>query len=259
MFVASKLIGLVCHPLGISWLMGCAGILAWACRSSRWAWGCLMASWVIITLSGWIPPVAWAYRHLESQYPSIPPHHIRPDDYQGVIVLGGGILSGELVATRPHSEWGEGGERLLTAADWLKQIPRWHIIVSGYSGNPHHRGPSESEVSAHWLMTQGISPHRITLENKSRNTQENARGVAQLPITHTGKWLLITSASHMPRAIRYFKAQGVSVTPYPVDYRLPARGPLPWFDLSMGHQLWQGLCHEWAGMVQQAIQLRGIQ
>lgn len=257
MFEASKIIGLFCHPLGISWLVGCAGIIAWASRAKRWAWGCLVVSWGIITLTGWIPPVAWAYRHLESEYPAIPQGAIQPHDYRGVIVLGGGVLSGELVATRPHSEWGEGSERLLTAAEWLKQVPSWHIIVSGYSGNPRHRGPSESEVSAQWLISQGILPHRITLENKSRNTQENAREIAQLPITHKGKWLLITSASHMPRAIRYMNAQGVSVTPYPVDYRLPAKGRLPWFDLAWGQYLWQGVCHEWAGRVQQAIQARG--
>lgn len=256
MFEASKIIGLFCHPLGISWLIGCAGIIAWIRHANRWAMRFLVGSWVIITLSGWIPPVAWALRHLESQYPPLVFEDINPHDYHGIIVLGGGILSGKLVATRPHSEWGEGSERLLTAAQWLQQVPQWHVILSGYSGNPRHQGPSESEISAQWLITQGIDPQRITLENKSRNTQENAQQVAQLAITHKRKWLLMTSASHMPRAVRYFQSHGVSITPTPVDYRLPARGPDPWFDLSYGHTLWQLLCHEWAGqMIQIAWRL----
>lgn len=61
---------------------------------------------------------------------------------------------------------------------------------------------------------------RLILEERSRNTRENARFSAELANPKPGeRWLLVTSAWHMPRAVGCFRRAGFPVTAYPVDYR----------------------------------------
>ncbi len=65
----------------------------------------------------------------------------------------------------------------------------------------------------------GVPAERITTEDRSRNTAENARFTMRLIAPKPGeRWLLVTSAFHMPRAVGSFRAVGFPVIPYPVDY-----------------------------------------
>ncbi len=70
----------------------------------------------------------------------------------------------------------------------------------------------------------GVAPDRLILEAGARDTYENAdlsQGRArQLGLLGPGKrWVLITSAYHMPRAIASFRQAGLDVDAWPVDYR----------------------------------------
>ena len=57
-------------------------------------------------------------------------------------------------------------------------------------------------------------------EDKSRNTVENALFARQIAMPKPGdRWLLVTSAYHMPRAIGVFRHAGFPVEAYPVDWR----------------------------------------
>ena len=58
------------------------------------------------------------------------------------------------------------------------------------------------------------------LEDRSRNTAENAVQAAKLLQPKPGqKWILITSAFHMPRAKALFEAQGFEILARPVDFK----------------------------------------
>lgn len=77
----------------------------------------------------------------------------------------------------------------------------------------------------------GVPRTRLILENRSRNTQENAAFSAALVQPKPGeRWLLVTSAWHMPRAIGCFRQAGFTVDAFPVDYR--TRG---WGDVTRVH------------------------
>jgi uncharacterized SAM-binding protein YcdF (DUF218 family) len=80
---------------------------------------------------------------------------------------------------------------------------------------------SEAAVADKFFREQGLDPTRLILEGKSRNTAENASLSLLIANPQPGeKWVLVTSASHMPRAMRSFKAAGWPILiPYPVDYR----------------------------------------
>ena len=63
----------------------------------------------------------------------------------------------------------------------------------------------------------GIEPARVILETKSRNTYENATfGAALLEPKPQGRWLLVTGALHMPRAVASFEKAGFRVEPWPL-------------------------------------------
>ena len=58
------------------------------------------------------------------------------------------------------------------------------------------------------------------MERRARNTLENAEFAKALAVPRPGeRWLLVTSAFHMPRSVGLFRKAGFNVEPYPVDWR----------------------------------------
>jgi uncharacterized SAM-binding protein YcdF (DUF218 family) len=112
------------------------------------------------------------------------------------------------------------GDRLIQAMRLWRAGKAQTIIVSG--GNLPWGRPSASEasVAAELLHAYGIPPDSIIVESNSRNTHQNA-------INTAGIWrerrfrsgLLVTSATHMPRALASFRKVGLDVAPWPADFR----------------------------------------
>lgn len=71
-------------------------------------------------------------------------------------------------------------------------------------------------MAARFLIVAGVRPGDIVLENRSRNTHENARFSANMlrDQFHTDRCVLVTSASHMRRAVACFRNENVRVTPF---------------------------------------------
>jgi uncharacterized SAM-binding protein YcdF (DUF218 family) len=84
----------------------------------------------------------------------------------------------------------------------------------------------------------GIDLSRIILETKSKNTYENATFCASLvaPKSHE-RWLLVTSALHMPRAVASFKNAGFDVDPWQV------------YDALSEASMVSPAIHEWLGLL----------
>jgi uncharacterized SAM-binding protein YcdF (DUF218 family) len=86
---------------------------------------------------------------------------------------------------------------------------------------------TESAVARDVLVASGISADRIELDERSRNTCENATESVLLAKPRPGeRWLLVTPAVQMPRSVACFRAAGFAVISYPVDYR--TRRALRW-------------------------------
>jgi uncharacterized SAM-binding protein YcdF (DUF218 family) len=90
------------------------------------------------------------------------------------------------------------------------------IVISGGSGNPFVE-VSEAALMRELLLNLRIPERRIVLEVNSSNTFENARGVKRLSLKPP--LILITSASHMDRALRVFKRLDMTPLPAPCDYK----------------------------------------
>jgi uncharacterized SAM-binding protein YcdF (DUF218 family) len=97
----------------------------------------------------------------------------------------------------------------------------------------------------------GLPPGRVLFESASRTTFENAILSRDLVAPSPGQtWLLVTSASHMPRSVGVFRRAGWPVMPWPVGYKTMRAGAAP-FALTLGVRIenldWA--FHEWIGLV----------
>jgi uncharacterized SAM-binding protein YcdF (DUF218 family) len=94
--------------------------------------------------------------------------------------------------------------RLAVAGRLARENPKLPIVISGADGKVAELGG-------------GIDVSRVFLETRSKNTYENARYSAEMiKPKQSERWLLVTGASHMPRAIGSFRKAGFEVEPWPV-------------------------------------------
>jgi len=105
-------------------------------------------------------------------------------------------------------------------AELARRYPDARIVFSGGSGALIYDEGAEAPLALRLLESLGIPRARITLEDRSRNTVENAvlsKAIAQPKPGE--RWLLVTSAHHLPRAVGVFRKAGFPVEAYPVDWR----------------------------------------
>jgi uncharacterized SAM-binding protein YcdF (DUF218 family) len=91
----------------------------------------------------------------------------------------------------------------------------------------------------------------VTLEPRARNTAENAAYVRDLVKPRPAeRWLLVTSAQHMPRAIGCFRAAGFAVEAYPVGWHTARTlDPIWGRVLANGLARLDAAAYEWIGLL----------
>jgi len=150
---------------------------------------------------------------LESRYQPLSPERV-PRVGTLVVLSGGASAAADLpLSSRltPSST-----RRVLEAARLYGLMDHPTLIISGGSGNPFVE-VSEAALMRELLLNLKIPDKRILMEGESSNTFENAAGVKRLNLQPP--LILITSASHMDRALRVFKGLGMAPLPAPCDYR----------------------------------------
>jgi uncharacterized SAM-binding protein YcdF (DUF218 family) len=239
-FVLSKLLWAILAPGNLLLLLLVAG-LAWR--------RVLYVVVPLLVMLAVFPVAAWLSLPLEDRYPSpMPPEHV-----DGIVVLGG-VIDGPLSAARGQTVITEGSERLTATLALAQRYPEARIVYSGGEGTLLPEGYAEADAAVAFFTGLGVPRQRLVIENRSRNTWENAvysRAVAQPKPGET--WLLVTSAWHMPRAAGCFRKLGWHVLPWPVDYHTaPGRLVL---GFALGEHLaaldlvtkeWVGLAAYWA-------------
>jgi uncharacterized SAM-binding protein YcdF (DUF218 family) len=132
----------------------------------------------------------------------------------------GGALSPEISAARNAPALNESAERITAAVELARRYPSTRIVYSGGSGSLLYPDAIEADHAQRLFESLGLARERILIERKARNTAENALFSKALANPKPGeRWLLITSAHHMPRAIACFRRIGFAVDAHPVDWR----------------------------------------
>lgn len=245
MFLASKLLALFIEPLFWVLVLLLAGLLLGRRRpraGRALCWTALLA----LVLGSWTSGPEALLRQLESSYPAPPASSLQ--DYVGIVVLGGALSSPKLWEAHRQVGLNAQAERMTEAVALMRLHPQLRLLFTGGNASISGKGTSEAHRAKVFFDAMGVDPARVTYESTSRNTYENALLTASIPgVDKTQRWLLLTSAFHLPRAMGVFTHAGWNVTPWPVDYRMTLHDS--WFDFSLhdGPQLWALALHEWLG------------
>jgi uncharacterized SAM-binding protein YcdF (DUF218 family) len=171
-----------------------------------------------LILYSWLPVALAAARIWERGYP---PLVSNGSDAGAIVVLSGGVhrpfppLNEPVLGEETY-------ERCLSAAQVHRQWSHLPLLASG--GSPVPGLAPFSEAMRSELLRHGVPVDLIWTETRSRSTYENAVYTTELlRLQRISTIVLVTSASHMRRAVGTFRKQGLQVRPAPCDLHFPDR------------------------------------
>lgn len=219
-FTLARVAGVLVVPstlLGLAVLGGLTALWLGRPRLGR----ALVTVVVVVAVLPLVLPVAETLaRPLEERYAVPEPMPARAD---GIVVLGGAGIP-HVTDARDQVALGEAAERMTEAVRLAHLYPEARVVFTGGSGGLRSEPSTEADVARRFFAEQGLDPARLTVEDRSRDTYENAVFTLALVVPEPGStWLLVTSALHLPRAVAVFEAAGWPVVPVPVAYRTPMR------------------------------------
>lgn len=214
-FIASKLLWFVLRPATFALLLALAGlVLVWrGRRAGRWP---LLAGlgFYVAMLATPLPPLVLLPLEDRFARPAEPPARV-----DGIIVLGGAVDQ-NITAARDIPSLNGAAERMTELVVLARRYPGAKLVFTGGQGSLVHGSLNEADVARALWTAMGVDPARVIYEDQARNTYENAVLTKALVKPRPGEvWLLVTSASHMPRSVGIFRHVGWPVVPWPVNYR----------------------------------------
>ena len=248
-YYASKVLWFFATPSNLLiFLILLGALLALTSRFRRVGMTCVLVFTLATLAFGLLPISSYLMLPLENHFPAFRDDG-RPVD--GIVLLGGSIEASESMS-RDSLVANESAERLLDTIALAHRYPSARILITGGGGTVFGDGTAEAPIIAAYFKTIGIDPARVMIEDRSRTTYENAMySRALVEPKRTERWLLVTSAWHMPRAVGVFRKAGFEVTPYPVDYR--TRGTIEeqkvFAFVSDGLRRLDVATKEWAGLI----------
>ncbi|UPT56195.1 envelope biogenesis factor ElyC [Dickeya zeae] len=221
LFAVKKYIGSLLLPLPLLMLvLGIALALLWFSRWQKTARIMLTGGWLVLLLLSLQPVADRLLLPLESRYPTWTPDF---PNVNYIVVLGGGYTF--------NPDWPPSANlinnslaRVTEGIRLWRANPGAKLIFTGAAaqGNP----VTSASTAARVAESLGVPAQDILLVDKAHDTEEEAAGTEAL----IGKqpFLLVTSANHLPRAIRFFQARGLHPIPAPAN-QLAITSPLnPW-------------------------------
>jgi uncharacterized SAM-binding protein YcdF (DUF218 family) len=167
-------------------------------------WG---ATWLVVLSLG--IPFDFAGRWLERQHPPL----LEPVEAEWVVVLGGGHRAQPWLPASAHLNE-SAVFRMIEGVRVQQMLEESVLVFTGFGGEGR---ASSAEVGASVAVSLGVDPARIVAIHEPRTTGEEARAVREL--VGESPVVLVTSATHMPRAVRLFEREGVTVIPAPTGHR----------------------------------------
>jgi uncharacterized SAM-binding protein YcdF (DUF218 family) len=222
------------------------GILLTLTRFRRGGIRTAIAGLVLLLIAGFSPAGNILTHQLESRFPPWDASRGAP---AGIVVLGRPI-STRLSQAHGAPVVDDAADRFFALANLARQFPNARIVFAGGTG-ALAGGPAEADFVGPLLDDMGVPRERVALERRSRNTAENAAFSKDIAKPKPGeRWLLVTSAWHMPRAVGCFRRVGFAVEAYPVDWRTG-----PGFEFRLPRSFAGGLgrtdlaVNEWLGLL----------
>lgn len=245
-FILSKTASFFLLPSNVLITAGLIGVALLMTRFRRAGLRLTVASLVLLALIGFSPLGGLLSHTLESRFPPWDASRGAP---VGIVVLGGGIAAN---LSREYDEpilTSDGG-RITAIAKLARAYPNARIVYSNGDPSLLGTGATDGEYLYRLLDSFGIARERVMLEPRSRNTFENAVFSKEVAKPKPGeRWLLVTSAQHMPRAVGCFRQAGFPVEAYPVAWKRARINTTPSGVLSGGLNSLDLATHEWIGLI----------
>ena len=214
-FILSKTIGtaiVLPNLLVLAGLLGALLLLSRYKATGRWL---VVSAFLALVVCGVSPLGTLLLQPLENRFPAWTATEAPPT---GIVVLGGGIKP-DISAARGTLVAGIDIDRVIAAATLARKYPQARIIYSGGTASLTGKGAREADFAVQLFSDLGISPERVEVERNSRNTEENAIFSMQMAAPKPGeRWLLVTSAFHMPRSVGLFRHVGFPIEPVPAGW-----------------------------------------
>ena len=217
LWTASKIFWILAQPLTLVGLCLVLGlVLLVVLRRKRFGGLFILLGLGLLALAGFTNIGALLLLPLEN-------HHPRPtafpDNASGVIVLGGGTVNSVSTARQTYT-LSDAGERYVEALRLAQAHPDVPLLVSGGVGVLLADRETDAQSVKRMFDGFALGTAQVRYEPFSRNTYENARNsAALLDPQPDAPYVLITSAYHMPRAVKLFQKARFTVVPWPVDFR----------------------------------------
>ncbi len=233
----------LCYPVGLAWFLtlcfACSSLLLSRGRSGWW----LLVFAVAIYVFGTRPLANMALKTLEDSFVAFAPDDDAPLD--ALIVLGGGTTTGPA-----RSQAATAGDRVLYAAQLYHQGKTARLITTGAAtpGSANSAASPSAQTVEIWTKL-GIPESDIeqleginTFEELSTLSDELATGEA-------ARIGLLTSAFHIPRALRLAESRDLAVIPVGADYRANANSPARIVPHSENLLKWETALHEYLAYI----------
>jgi uncharacterized SAM-binding protein YcdF (DUF218 family) len=201
-------------PLPLLLGLALVGFLLWALGRRRLGPSFVLFSVAALFLLSWSPVADRLIGFYEEQYPVLDPATLdRP--VEAVVVLGGGWSS---AAPWPAGIrlYGSARARLMEGLRLLETLPEARLLVSGGT-----RRPDAVPVAVGYRLAAidlGVDPARIVTLAASHDTADEAYEVREL-LGPGARFVLVTSAVHLPRAMHHFQRVGLDPVPAPAEFR----------------------------------------
>lgn len=229
LFTLKKVIGGLLLPLPLLLSLMALGILLlWFTEWQKSGKSVISVSWLLLLLLSLQPLADRLLLPLDSRYPTW--NGTEQVDY--IVVLGGGYTF--------NPDWAPSSNLLNNSlprvAEGIRQWqrnPQATLIFTGAAGGTNPR--SSAWVAAQVAESLGVTREHIQILDRPRDTSEEALAVKEVVGEHP--FLLVTSANHLPRAMRFFHAVGLKPIAAPAN-QLAITSPLNGWERAIPSSIW---------------------
>lgn len=242
-FNAAQVFGVISAPGNFLIMMLIVGLVIGETRYRRLGRRITLVTAVVLAILLVFPVGYWVMSPLENRFPRPPlPGHI-----DGILVLSGGE-NPDVFAVRGTGAAIASEGRLVEAIELSRRFPQARIVFTGLEAN----------VARAAFEQIGAQVNRITFEKRARNTWENLLFSKNLIGPKSGeKWLLVTHAVSIPRAMGVAREVGWDMLAWPVDYQTGSRPSSFSFAFSGNVSGLEIATHEWIGLLVYRLTGRG--
>ena len=255
MFYLTRLLVEFLSPLNLSLLLLIVTLLLLLLRRNKLAIAGLVAALVIQLFSGYGFAVRKEIDRRESLFPALTQERLTDmDDLQMpyIVVLGSGHVSDPRLPETSQIG-GSSLYRLVEGIRLLNFSPGAKLIITGGIG---HDPVPNADLVGRVAESLGVARDLIIKENRPRDTVQEAELLK--PLLGAERFILVTSALHMPRAIEIFRNLGMEPIAAPTDYIVKHHAVEPpgtVFPSPGNFDLARRIIYEWIGAIWSKIKI----